>query len=317
MRSRDLLRAAVFAVAFVAAGCSSHPSTARPTTVTDAPPAPVTASTPTAAGASTSTSTTTTASAAGSSTLTALVSVSGGDLPADVVAAYKTGGGDLVDPVEWRGRFGAAPVPELSGPGVRLVEATQRGELVDGRWKRTDEFNWLAMSTAGRDDVLDEMARAAGLDATPTTSTAVEQSADCVVRTFDADADGVEWRLQGCSYPRFPRMIAIGVTRTGPSEQAGATLDPTVAIVAGELAGQVSFSEATLGEPGADGSTLRLTVHLATGMDAAAGGDQLEHGSLASWQTFPGDGSLLLSGPTGATWTLSDQVAVYAWAGRW
>ena len=51
------------------------------------------------------------------------------------------------------------------------------------------------------------------------------------------------------------------------------------------------------------------------GFEPAA--DAVAGGPLAGWQTFPGEGSLLLSGPTGATWTLSDGVAVFTWSGRW
>ena len=247
----------------------------------------------------------------------ASVTVDGGDLPAALVNGYARSGGDLVDPAEWRARFGQSPLPELTGSGVRLVEGLLRMELVDGHWTRTDEAGWLAMTSDSRDAMLNTLRSAAGIVGVASSATSTDQGAACVIDTYPADNSGVSWRVQGCSYDKFPRLVSLGVSRTGPTNDPPSPVDPTAVTVAETVGGSVTFVEVRFGEPAPDGSTLRLSTQLASpvGFDAAA--TAVADGPLAGWPTFPGEGSLLLSGPTGATWTLSDGVAVFTWSGRW
>lgn len=244
-----------------------------------------------------------------------IVKVTGGPLPAQVANGYATNGGDLITDAQWAGRFGASGLPRLWGPGVTLAEAVQRIEQRDGGWFRTDEASWLAMSNDDRDTVLAAIADAAGATGTPSRTASNEEAADCVIDTYPGD--DVQWTIQGCSYQRFSQMIAVGVSRTAPSDTAPTVLDPTITSVIDELNGSITFSEARFGSPGRDGSTLHLSAQVSTGVDVEAAAAIVSSGPLTGWQTFPGEGSLLVSGPTGGTWTLSDRVAVFAWAGRW
>jgi len=248
---------------------------------------------------------------------TPTVTVEGGDLPAELVDGYTRNGGDLVDPAEWRGRFGQSPLPEVTGSGVRLVEGLRRMELVDGHWNRTDEAGWLAMTADGRDSVLGILRSAAGIVGVASSATSTDQGADCVIDTYPPDSSGVSWQVQGCSYDKFPRLVSLGLSRTGPSDDPPAPVDPTAVTVAETVDGSVTFVEVRFGEPAPDGSTLRLSTNLESPGEFSAAATAVADGPLAGWQTFPGESSLLLSGPTGATWTLSEGVAVFTWSGRW
>jgi hypothetical protein len=245
------------------------------------------------------------------------VAVDGGELPEPLVAGYARNGGDLVDPAEWSGRFGRSALPELTGHGVKLVEGLRRTELVAGRWVQTDEAGWLAMTGDDRDSLIDSLRDAADIVGVASRSTSTDQGADCVIDSYQPDTDGVSWQIQGCSYETFPDLVSLGISRTGPSDVQPPLIDPTIATVADTIDASVIFVEVRLAEPGADQSTLRLSAHLATQLGFESAADAVAAGPLAGWQTFPGEGSLLLSGPTGATWTLSDGVAVFTWSGRW
>ena len=247
----------------------------------------------------------------------ASVAVTGGELPTELVDGYARNGGDLVDPSEWQNRFGRTPLPELTGPGARLVEALRRTDRRDGRWIRSDEAGWLAMSRDDRDTMMSSLRDAADLDGEASRTTSNEQGADCVIDAYPADRTGVSWQVQGCSYDTFPGLLSLGISRSGPTEDPPPTVDPTIAAVADALDGSVTFVEVRFGKPAPDGSTLRLSAQLSTAHRVDPTALVAAGGPLAGWQTFPGDGSVLLSGPTGATWTLSDGVAVFTWAGRW
>jgi hypothetical protein len=247
----------------------------------------------------------------------AIVAVNGGALPEALIEGYAHHGGDLVDPAEWSGRFGRSALPELTGDGVKLVEGLRSMELRDGRWVQTDEAGWLAMSGDDRDSMMDSLRTAADIVGVVSTTTSTDQGADCVIDSYQPDTGGVSWQVQGCSYDRFPRLLSLGITRTGPTDVPPAPIDPTISTVAATIDASVTFVEVRLGEPGADQSTLRYSAHLTTQRGFQSAADAVVGGPLAGWQTFPGDGSLLLSGPSGATWTLSDGVAVFTWSGRW
>lgn len=245
------------------------------------------------------------------------VEVSGGALPPGLVDGYRVNGGDLVYPAEWSGRFGNSDLPHLTGPGVTLVEALRRVERGDEGWTRTDEAGWLAMTPTDRDETISELAVAARISGIPQRSDRTDQGADCAIDTYPTDTAGVDWQIQGCSYEQFPRLLALGVIRTGPTHEGPTAIDPTVGALVDALDGAITFAEVRLGEPGSDGSTLRLSTHVTTTADTNTASELAADGPLAGWQSFPGDGSVLLSGPTGATWAISDGVAVFNWGGRW
>lgn len=245
------------------------------------------------------------------------VTVSGGALPGEIVDSYRTNGGDLVDPVEWTGRYGTSALPSLVGDGVALVEATRRFEGVDGGWERIDEANWLTMADTGRDSLLAELAVAAGITDTATRTSSSQDGADCAIDTYPTTQASVGWVVQGCSYERFPQLVALGVSRTAASSQPPTVLDATMTSFIDTLDGTISFAEVRLGSPGPDGATLHLSAQVHFDGNLTTVDDAVSSGVLADWQRFVGEDSLLLSGPTGATWTLSDGVGVFEWAGRW
>lgn len=244
------------------------------------------------------------------------VEVTGGDLPVAVVDGYGSGGGDLIAPAEWFARYGTSPLPGVDGPGVALVEATRRIEEATDGWARTDEANWLAMSSEDRDILIDELAGAAGVEGSAIRTSDSSEGGDCVSDTYPATSAGVVWVVQGCRYERFPRLVALGVSRSGGTFEQPAAVDPTIPAVIDQLDGTLSHAEVRFGSPSPDGSTLHLSAHVSFDGDldtAVAVAD----GALQGWQRFPGENSLLLSGPTGTTWTFAPSVAVMDWAGRW
>lgn len=243
------------------------------------------------------------------------VDVSGGALPSPVIDGYRTNGGDLVDPAEWSARFGGSPLPRITGPGVVLVEAVDRVEQRDGEWFGTHETSWLAMVDRDRDAAIADLAAAAGLDGTAERTHDTDQGADCVLDTYTAS--DVTWQVQGCNYEQFPRMVALGVSSSGHSSAPYEGLDATISTLVDVLAAEVTYTEVRLGAPGPDGSTLHLSAHLATDLDHAALAQLATAGPLRDWHVLVGEDSTLLSGPSGATWALSDGVAVFSWAGRW
>ena len=115
----------------------------------------------------------------------------GGELPDALVEGYARNGGDLVDPTEWSGRFGPSALPELTGPGVRLVEGLRRLERRDGRWIQTDEAGWLAMTGDGRDPTMGSLRAAAGIGGVASTTASTDQGADCVIDRYPPDHHGV------------------------------------------------------------------------------------------------------------------------------
>ena len=280
MRSPERRRAVALCLAFgavITVGCTTQPDTASPARSTPAGPAVESstgrptrdepaASTDTSAGAARPPSTLAEAAPAA-------VKVTGGDLPPALVDGYHANGGDLIDPAEWTGRFGSASLPELTGPGVRLVEGLRRAELRDGHWTETEEAGWLAMSRADRDSVMSSLRAAADIDGEPSRSTSTDQGADCIIDTYPPDAAGVGWQVQGCSYDKFAGLLSLGISRTGPTDDPPqALIDPTLAPVAATIDGAVSFVEVRFGEPGQDGSTLRLSAHLTSPVGFDAGG---------------------------------------------
>ena len=113
-----------------------------------------------------------------------------------------------------------------------------------------------------RDSMLDSLRAAGGIVGVASTTTSTDQGADCVIDTYQPDSNGVSWQVQGCSYDKFPRLLSLGVSRTGPTDEPPALIDPTIATVADTIGGSVTFVEARLAEPAPDGSTLRLSAQL-------------------------------------------------------
>lgn len=187
MRSPDRHRtiALCLAIGAVAAGCANKADTAtrHQTATTEAPGVAINTEpgqdeTPPTQASSIPGAPPVAPATEAQATSTATLPVDGGEIPAALVDGYAHNGGDLTDPAEWKGRFGQAPLPELSGPGVRLVEGLRRMELLDGQWERTDEAGWLAMSSDDRDSMMNSLRNAAGIVGVASTTTSTEQGAD-------------------------------------------------------------------------------------------------------------------------------------------
>ena len=204
-------------------------------------------------------------------------------------------------------------------PGSRLAEAVQQVERRDGRWIRTDEASWLAMSNDDRDAVLSALAerrrrRAVSRHARPSN----DEGADCVIDAYHRSTgssgrsrDAATSASLGCSPSASPAPPPTDTRRRRRSIRRSPRSSPS-------CDGTITFSEVRFGSPGAgrvDPAPVDTGQHRPSTWRPASAA--VTAGPLAGWQTFPGEGSLLLSGPTGGTWTLSDRVAVFAWAGRW
>ena len=74
------------------------------------------------------------------------------------------------------------------------------------------------MSRDDRDSMMDSLRAAAGIVGVASTTTSTDQGADCVIDTYQPDRDGVSWQVQGCSYDKFPGLLSLGISRTGPTD---------------------------------------------------------------------------------------------------
>ena len=249
------------------------------------------------------------------------------ELPAEVVDAYLRGGGELASTGSWVSRFGVAGLPVLVGDGVRLVAAELDVRREAGGWRERVGLQWLVqLGVAGsRDAVLDDLARAAGLDGVepPVVSTTDVDGASCEERVFEpVEPSGVRWRLHGCSYPRYPGLIAVGVEveRLG-TEPDGGAVEPTATAVADALGGSVDAVSVEFGRPLTPGSTDSVTVEvtvLADGgiYDPTLVATELTAGTLAGWSATADSGSVRLIGPAGGVWTVEPDRAVFQISGR-
>ena len=169
------------------------------------------------------------------------------------------------------------------------------------------------MSDSTRDAVLDELARAVGLD--PATATVVAQpeaGADCVERSYVTD---VEWRIGGCSYEQYRGMFAASVQRIGVWADAPRPLDATIVPVLDGVGGELADSRLSLSNPDESGNTvtIQVTAFADLAEDQLAG---LADGPLVGWTPRPGT-SPSFTGPNGGTWFAFDGVVEYRWGGRW
>jgi hypothetical protein len=247
------------------------------------------------------------------------IEIGDGGLPTEIVNAFVNAGADLVVPDEWTRRFGApADFPELRGSSGRVVEALSRVEAKDAGWRRTDEMSWLVLDDRDRDELLTDVATSLGAVDGWEATTVIDQGAHCALAQLPTIADA-DWTIQGCDYPRFTDLLALGVTRRVDTTDQTAVLDTTMSAVAVALDGRTTFSEVRLGQPSPDGSTLHLSAHVRfdVPIDVDTASERLTTEALPGWQVLKGEDSVLLSGPTGATWTVTSTVAVFEWAGRW
>ncbi len=249
------------------------------------------------------------------------------ELRAEVVDAYLRGGGELASTASWVNRFGVDGLPVLVGDGVRLVGAELEVRREAGGWRERVGLQWLVqLGAAGsRDAVLDELARAAGLDGAepPVAATTAVDGASCEERVFQpAEPSGVRWRFHGCSYPRYPGLVAVGVelVRLG-TEPDGGAVEPTATAVAAALGGSVDAVSAKFGRPPTpdltDSVTVEVTVVAAPGIyDPTLVAAELSAGALDGWSSMTTSGGVQLVGPAGGVWTIESDRAVFRVSGR-
>ena len=252
----------------------------------------------------------------------ASVAVVGDPLPRSVIDAIVAKGGELADTASWDARYDTFGLPRITGDRVRLVEAKIDARRMTNGWQRTDELQWLFQDTAhsGLDVLLDELAAAAGISTWAHTKDPKHvDGADCSTRTYARPGDSTMWRLQGCAYPKFPGMYAVGVGRDGLfADGEPQNVEPTAQQVAAAVDGRIDAYTVTFGRPAATGSvsTLRTTVTVSYTGDATVTADTLARGPLAGWQRFPGDGSIMLSGSSGTRWVIGSGTATFDGQGR-
>jgi hypothetical protein len=249
------------------------------------------------------------------------------ELPAEVVDAYLRGGGELASTVSWVNRFGVDGLPVLVGDGVRLVAAELDVRREDDGWRERVGLQWLAQlgAVGSRDAVLDDLAHAAGLDgAEPLVpAKAAVDGASCEERVFEpVEPSGVRWRVHGCSYPRYPGLVAVGVEveRLG-TEPDGGAVEPTATAVAAALGGPVDAVSVQFGRPPTPGSTDSVTVEVTVvagpGIyDPTLVAAELSAGALDGWSATAIGGGIRLIGPAGGVWTIESGRAVFQVSGR-
>jgi hypothetical protein len=240
-------------------------------------------------------------------TETAPMEVESSALPRDVANALSTNGGELAATDDWAQRFGTNNLPTLAGTAVHLVEGTIQITSDAGMWTRLDELQWIFVTPAVRDDLLDQLAAETGIadwDVAETSSTV--DSAECVVRDYSSPAATDEWTLQGCQFPTFDNLLSIGVSHSATTTDLGELpfIDPSVAGVVADADATFDQLLVTFGAP-TPGSTTTLTIALdatvPSGTDTAT---VLAAGALQSWSRSDGEaGAAVFTGGPGSYWT--------------
>lgn len=246
--------------------------------------------------------------------------VDGDPLPSEITSAIRAGGGELAATATWTARYGTGGLPEITGPQVLLAEATLTANAQPDGWHRTDERNWLFTDTShgGRDQIITQLATAAGLPATPTaSSTDTVESAPCLQHTWTLA--GEVWRVNGCTYPHYPGMLAVGIGHDHTTTDPPPTVEPSCGQVATATAGRIDRVNVRLGHPAATGSTttLRTSVHVTFNRhnDDPVAVLTAVAGPLAGWQPNPGDQSTGLTGLAGQ-WVVTALDATFTSDGR-
>ena len=326
-----MLRNTFLAAALViasATGCSRAEHAVSPTTTVDTrvateTPAAVSATIP-------SSEASTSSSAAGPVTAdqrlvpgpAAGVAVVGDPLPRSVTDAIVAKGGELADPASWDARYDTFGLPHITGDQVRLVEAKIDARRMTNGWQRTDELQWMFQDTAhnGLEELLDDLAAATGISTwAHANDPKLDDGAECATRTYTRSSDSTTWRLQGCAYPKFPGMYAVGIGRDGLfADGEPQNVEPTAQQVSAAVDGRIDAYTVTFGRPPATGSvsTLRTSVTVSYTGDATVTADTLARGPLAGWKRFPGDGSIMLSGSSGTRWVIGSGTATFDGQGR-
>jgi hypothetical protein len=227
-------------------------------------------------------------------------------LPRDVATALRTNGGELGATDDWAQRFGTNNLPTLAGTAVHLVEGTIQITSDAGMWTRLDELQWIFVTPALRDDLLDQLAAHTGIADWDVAETAsIVDSAECVVRDYSSTTATDEWTLQGCQFPNFDNLVSIGVSHSNTTTDLGELpyIDPSVAGVVADA--QATFDQllVTFGAP-TPGSTTTLTIALdatvPSGTDTAT---VLATGALQSWSRSDGEaGAAVFTGGPGSYW---------------
>lgn len=247
------------------------------------------------------------------------VPVSGGLLPDRVVTSLRANGGELANTASFDARYETWGLPRVTGASVQLVAAESIVDANNGAWRRRDGMQWLFMDVShdGIGALMDEMAAAAAVADWPVevVDTAVG-GGECVERTYTRD--GIEWLLQGCAYPDFAGMYALGVTRSGLFTAGPVIVDPSVAPMVDVLDGELTMVSVRFEHPASAGSVVTLTVqavvtHQVPGAEAV---DAVAEGPLQGWTRQPGDSSVQFVGGLGVRWMVTDGEARLTGEGR-
>lgn len=326
-----MLRNTILAAALVipsVTGCSRAEHAAAPIATTGMPAATATSAASPATTPSPEASTSSNAPGPGTEDQpvadgpAASVAVVGDPLPRSVTDAIVAKGGELADPASWDARYDTFGLPRITGDRVHLVEAKIDARRMTNGWQRTDELQWMFQDTAhtGLDELLDDLAAATGISTwAHANDPKLDDGAECATRTYTRSSDSTTWRLQGCAYPKFPGMYAVGIGRDGLfADGEPQNVEPTAQQVAAAVDGRIDAYTVTFGRPAAAGSvsTLRTSVTVSYTGDATVTADTLARGPLAGWQRFPGDGSIMLSGSSGTRWVIGSGTATFDGQGR-
>lgn len=249
------------------------------------------------------------------------VQVSGGMLPSSVTSAMTSTGGEVADTASWDARYETFGLPRVAGPGARLVAGEIEASAVDGGWRRRDALQWLFIDTthASLGELLDELAAGADInDWVVSERQETVSNGECIERVVTNAATTTTWKLSGCTYPDFAGMFAVAVERSGVFTNAPSPVDPTVAMVATSVDGEVTAVSVFFGPPASTGSAATLTVSATVSFDAGLADAEaaLTTGPLLGWRAAPGEGSVMYSGGIGARWVVSSGEATLSATGR-
>jgi hypothetical protein len=222
--------------------------------------------------------------------------VDGRPLPTAVVSAYLSRGGQLLRNDDVLGALDLREFPYPSAVGVVVTDATVSVNATDsGAVDREDALGWLFVEDDTIGEIIDGLARKAGLDVAGwrrTESSPNVMGSECLEATYTSELAPVTWKLSGCSYREFAGLRAVQVQRYGSF--FAADLAP-IAAVADHLTGTALLTN-TAGlalagwsldftQPEATGSTSVVSLRFRSPNDPTGA----LRAALSTWTEIPAD----------------------------
>lgn len=236
------------------------------------------------------------------------------DVPRDVSDGVLGLGGAVLDGDEWGRRFPAESVVVLPRVNAEVVEAAS--EFRDG--VRFEERTWMVVDTRDRYELIEELRGEVGAVNVVSADNSADELSKCAVTVAMGEGE-VSWTVRACDYPSVEGMHALGVVWSAPASGPDVVVDVTVGLVLDVAPGVVTSTGARLQVPGAGEEALvrDARIEFSSRVDPVEVGARLRARGLSDWALQTGEGSVILTGPRGESWVITDRVAQFDAGGAW